>query len=228
MIAFQSRLILVLFTLALAAEATAQTRRPMPERVFNRHAFAGLVHDIPAAHYASARLDYELEGVSGAIHFSNCQQVENTSSASIVEPQYALFRLLAINCLALKRHAQGLPATRSYFPPQLSESLVSVFPATATVNIGGHSESVTGTSLRHNRKGWRASRAAHGGIKIATDEDERTYIIMSRADFDQDGSEDLLIRVDWAARHGSGRGFDLVQLSRTSKNGPIHVSWRAP
>lgn len=212
----------------MVVEAPAQMKRSMPQRIFNQQAFAGLISDVPPAVYATASLDYDLDGAEGVMHFSDCRQVENANSKSIIESQYALFRLLTMNCLALKRHAHGLAATRSYFPLQLSSSLLATFPATATIDTGGQNgEPKAVTSLRASQRGWRTSRVAHGGIKMATEDDEWTYTIMSRADFDWDGNEDLLIRIAWAARNGSGRAFDLIQLSKTSANGPIRISWRA-
>lgn len=228
MIGFQWRLILALTIFSLTVAATGQVKPSIPQRMFNQQAFVGLISDVPPAVYATAKLDYELDGADGVMHFSSCREIENTDGKAIIESQYGLFRLLTMNCLALRRHTEGLEATRSYFPLQLSGSFVATLPATVTVDIGGQNiESKAETPLRAAQKGWRASRAPHGGIKIITEGDERTYLIMSRADFDRDGNEDLLIRIDWAARNGSGRAFDLVQLSKTSASGPILVSWRA-
>ena len=46
---------------------------------------------------------------------------------------------------------------------------------------------------------------------------------LARADFDGDGSEDWLLRIDWTARHGDACGSELVLVGRPVKGGPLKV-----
>jgi hypothetical protein len=72
----------------------------------------------------------------------------------------------------------------------------------------------------------RVTEASDGSIHVATATDEMQYQILGRADFTGDGTEDLLIRVDWHVRDALGRGTDLFILEKTSATAPIIVSWR--
>ena len=57
-------------------------------------------------------------------------------------------------------------------------------------------------------------------MHVTSASDERAYHVLGRADFTGDGLEDLLIRVDWHARHALGRGTDLFILEKSFRGSP--------
>ncbi len=204
-----------------------EVRHEVPTREFNTQEFAGLV-STEVTTYKDALLDYELDASKGGVvHFTNCAQVDATGEGDIVSSQYPLFKLLSVNCQALRRYAGSSPAKRSCFPDQLTEAMVSEFPALAVPRIS--EEEMTrrqGKTLAEYNTAIHITVAPEGSVQVVTDDEEMTYYVMARADFDGDGAEDMLMRVDWHARNAFGQGTDLFILTKTSDSGPVTVSWR--
>lgn len=216
----------VLAALLLVSHLPAQAEGA--KRMFNTEKFVGLASSASAS-YEEIALEYELENRKGDIvRFTSCTQVETTEANEIVESQYSLFKLLSLNCLALKRYSSSTNAEKSFFPVRLNKTLVAAFPATAMVKLSESDMAKRqGKTLADYEHSLDISIAGDGSAKVITPEDEITYQIMARADFDEDGLEDLLMRVDWRARAAMGRGSDFVLLNRKTKSGPVTVVWSA-
>lgn len=199
-----------------------------PKRLFNKSEFVGLVSPNVTS-YEGTVLNYDLQNPSGGnIHFTSCKQVEATKENEIVESQYSLFKLLLMNCLALQRYSASVAAQRSFFPARLTKAIVAAFPATATARISDEDMvQRQGKTLAAYEKQFSVSIAGDGSAKVVTADDERAYVILARADFDNDGIEDLLVRVNWHARTAMGKGTDLFLLSKKSGSAPIIVTWRS-
>jgi hypothetical protein len=73
-----------------------------------------------------------------------------------------------------------------------------------------------GRTLSEQERRLSASITGADSAKLITETDKLKFRVMARADFDDDGTEDLLVRVDWAARDAMGQGSDLILLSRKS------------
>lgn len=198
------------------------------ERQFNRAAFPGLAASAGDG-LANARLDYELDSKLGSpLRFDHCAQVTATRADDVAESQHALFRLLAINCLAASQYSATAAAVRSYFPRQLTRRLIAAFPAGAIVALNVDQASRPAPGTLAPRVGAAVVRVgADGAAAVATAHDETLYTVMARADFDADGIEDLLVRIEWRALDAMGSGVDLVLLTRTRAGGPIRLPWRA-
>jgi hypothetical protein len=199
-----------------------------PKQSFNTAQFVGLTSPTVTSD-ERAVLDYELTGRSGgSIHFTNCAQVDAVKEGEIVESQHSLFKLLAMNCLALEKYSTSAASQKSFFPAQLTKAVVAAFPATAMVQLSEEDTARRqGKTLSTYAPILEISTGSEGAAKVLTAEDEITYLIMARADFDDDGIEDLLVRIDWHARTAMGKGSDLVLLSRESSSAPITLSWRS-
>ena len=216
----------LLATLLLMSHAVAHSA--VLKRTFNAPEFTGLV-SIEAASYGEAILDYDLDASNGGvIHFTGCVQVEATKEGDVVASQYALLKLLSVNCQALKRYFSSAAAQRSYFPARLSKRLVMAFPATALPNnISPEAMSRRqGKLLRTYEPSVKTSIIEGGSAEVVTTTEKITYHVMARADFDHDGAEDLLMRVDWSVRKAFGKGADLLLLSKKSSSSAIFVAWR--
>lgn len=222
--AWRSALLLMLLG-ACASVPSPVVGAPAPS--FNEEYFAGLVSP-EVGRYEDAVLDYQLDSPTGApIHITRCPQVDSLGEDRVAPSQYPLYRLLSTNCLALKRYTESRPAERTYFPAQLTPGLVLSFPATAVPRINDEDlERRQGKTLGSYGGRPKASVAPDGGVRVVDRTDELTYSLMARADFDGDGTEDLLVRVDWRALDAMGEGTELLLLSRTSADAPVTVSWR--
>jgi hypothetical protein len=210
----------------LVVASCAQTGTP-PLRTFNATAFAGLTSS-EVSRYEDVVLDYDLDSSTGRpVHFTTCSQVEDTSDRDIAASDYPLFKLLYANCVGLKRYLQSRAAERTYFPWQVTPSLVEAFPAAAVPRM--NDEDIArrqGKTLAAYDPSVRVSTGDDGSMHVATASDEIRYLVLGRADFTGDGTEDLLLRVDWHVRDAPGRGTDLFILEKTSEAAPIVVSWR--
>lgn len=65
----------------------------------------------------------------------NCIQLAATTEESILSPEYPLFRLLTLNCLAQKLYAKSSTAKKTFFPKRLTKKLVASFPASTVPPI---------------------------------------------------------------------------------------------
>ncbi|PCJ11170.1 MAG: hypothetical protein COB04_19500 [Gammaproteobacteria bacterium] len=66
-----------------------------------------------------------------------------------------------------------------------------------------------------------------GAIEVALADDLVVrYLIMARADFNDDGVEDVLLRLDWYVSSAFGKGFDLLMLTKTAENSKLALIWR--
>ncbi|HEY4542791.1 MAG TPA: hypothetical protein VIG66_10515 [Noviherbaspirillum sp.] len=198
-----------------------------PVRTFNTAQFTGLASE-SAQGYDDAALDYELDSKDGrAIRVKHCREVESITDDSVIESQFPLLRLLRINCAALKKFSESAPAERSFFPRPLVRSTVAAFPASATPYVSDNETVLrgTGTIGRHASKP-KVRIIAPEVAKVIAKQDELHYVVLARADFDHDGTEDLLLRVQWSALDARGNGTDLFLLSRSSATAPVTLIWR--
>lgn len=217
----------LVFALLLAGGCVHQPA-PACDRTFNTAAFPGLTSASRPLDYATAKLDYELESATGQpIRFSTCSQVQSTNEADIASPSYPLFRLLSLNCQALKLYTASTVARQSHLPPTQTVPLVKLFPADAVPRLNdedlarrrGH----TLSSCEHNLV---ASTKEDGSVCVRTETDEITYTLMARGDFNGDGIQDFLVRVEQTTQGTPDIAADLLLLTRTSPQGPVVIIWR--
>lgn len=213
----------LLSALAAALLIGCATVRAESPHAFNVTAFAGLAKLMPDG---SERLDYVLDGANGGeLRFSRCAQVAATDAAAVREDQYPLFQLLRANCQALARYGAGQPARRSHLPETLTPALVRELPASALPVVGGQATSPTGARVE-DAPGMSIEALPGGRVRVLTRTDDSVYTLMAQGDFDGDGVQDMLLRLDWRTRDAFGRGVDLLQITRRSAGGATEPNWR--
>lgn len=200
---------------------------PTPARWFNTSAFPGLVPDTASA-YASARLDYELDSPDGKVlRLTRCEEVENLKDTEVAPAQYPLLRMLRLNCLALQRFSQSAAAQRTFLPGKLTLPLLQQLPADAVPKLNQEDLGRrSGKLLSVLEPSINIEVLDDFSVRTTTPEEATTYIVMGRADFDHDGTEDLLVRVESSPADGADPATDLLLLTRTHRDGPIRVIWR--
>ena len=215
-------ILVILFV--FGCETTADSVIP---KKFNELEFAGLVS--LGGTYTKIKLDYELDDLSGKpIKFTTCPQVDGFDREKIQSSQYRLLTLLKINCAAAKYYFSGKSSDNSQFPQKLSMNFIKSLPATvAPFTSREDMAKRQNKQLKDYEKKLVLKSSDNGALTVvATDGEEITYTVMSKADIDNDSNEDIVVRLDWNIPNSFGQGFDLVLLSKTSAVTPIKLLWR--
>lgn len=219
------------------ASATAATAAAAPPREFDTRLFTGLTAQ-RLAREDDATLDIDFDRVGGGlVRFAHCRDVQPGPLAQVQPSQATLAEVLRLNCLAVKRYAASQPANRSQLPARWSAAAVALLPADLMPSlVPAGAEASTGAASAANatkvqagatlarQPGARHIKLAHDGTVQVTGADVvAQFHRLARADFDGDGSEDWLLRIDWAATQGDARGSALVLVARPAANQPARV-----
>jgi hypothetical protein len=199
-----------------------------PQREFNFSEFTGLVSR-ESIDYAGVLLDYDLDDAKGKnVHFTSCLQVDGTSENDILTSEYTLYKLLSIHCKAIQIYIEkGTDARVSFFPQTIRKELVAAFPAVATPQVSKEAMAERlGKTLAIDEPGLKIKIVDKENADVLTSTDDITYTIMARADFNQDGIEELLVRMNWHVIDAFGKGADLFILEKKSPTDPIALTWR--
>lgn len=194
---------------------------------FNAPEFAGLVGDADSA-YPSVHLDFALDTSDGGeTLFVSCPQVEATDSDAIRADQHSLFRSLQVNCLALKRYGESHTARVSHLPVSLTREIIGALPVTALPFFSEEEAFMHDGGLLESSAAVDAIESlSDGRVRVLTPSEEIYYAPLAQADFDGDGLQDMLLRLDWRARDAFGKGVDLIQVTRRTPGGELRVTWR--
>jgi hypothetical protein len=216
-----------LIIFSLLAYACADNQPKHLQKTFNSEYFAGL-DTSKNLYYTRATLDYELDKKSGrTVQFTSCQQVDDFNAETVVSSQYALFKMLSINCLALKKFNEAKGAKISYLPENLDATTISSFPATAVPKM--NEEDLTrrrGKILSGYESKLEFEKNPDGSIIATTSSDEMQYYLLATGDFNNDGIEDYALRVDFRTLNAFGSGSDFFIITRKSNDSPIEIIWR--
>ena len=214
-------------TLLLAAWGCASGAKP-PPRAFEPRYFTGLT----AKHVATeddARLDIDFDKVGGGLlRFGHCREVKPELLAQVVPSQDTLAEILRLNCLAVHRYANSQPASRNHMPARWSRDGVAKLPAEVLPELGP--DDATTPTLSHpritlaRRPGARhISPVSDGYFRVNGTEVRALFCRLAQADFNGDGYQDWLLRMNWGAQHGSMKGSQLLLVTRLSAGGPLRV-----
>lgn len=194
----------------------------------NQYEFTGLVnmgHDL-----ASMTLDYALDSPNnGEIALNSCAAVNATTEASVVTSQHHLRQLMLANCLAAKYYfsvASNGPAY-SYLPDNVNEEFVKRLPALVIPDLGGQSLDNRRGTLLDVEPNLNIINVNENAVELILGGDLTiNYLPMARGDFNGDGIEDMLIRLDWAINSAFGKGFDLVMVTQLTNDALPQLLWR--
>ncbi|MBI5259005.1 MAG: hypothetical protein HY855_21045 [Burkholderiales bacterium] len=189
---------------------------------------AGLTATV-VEHDDDATLDIDFDRIGGGLaRFTHCREVRAERLAQVQPSQATLARMLQLNCQALHRYVSSRPAHRSLLPGRWSVAAVGSLPGPTLPRLVPAAAASAGTeTLSHAVGRRRISVGADGVARVRSAELLALYHLLARADFDADGLEDWLLRIDWAALHGDARGSELVLVSRVRRGAPVQVLWRA-
>lgn len=169
--------------------------------------------------YQDVQFEYELDGTDGnLVKFSSCRDVDETPDDSIKEDQYALLTMLRVNCKAIKLYFNAQDSSESHFPKKLTSEFVRRLPASATPELGGNRDTPVDETLSDTYPKIETTEINAGNVQARFDDLDINYIALARGDFDGDGVEGMLLRLDWQVISAFGNGFDLLLIGADAQN----------
>lgn len=176
------------------------------------------------------QLDYALDSSNGEeLPLNSCTAVTATKESDIDPSQLHLLQLMKVNCAAAEYYFSALSNgdALSAFPAAFTESFVKSLPGLAVPDLGGESMENREDTLAEAEPSLQVLNVSGNAAELALAGDLIVnYLIMARGDFDKDGHEDLLLRLDWYINTAFGKGFDLIMLSQTPTDTQPKIVWR--
>ncbi len=178
--------------------------------------------------YESIVLEYSLDTPNGGeLQFASCPSIENTSESNVDTSQFYLLQLIKKNCVAAKYYYQSLsaPVYKSFLPNTIDEEFIVNLPATTVPDLGGQFLEQRSGTLKEFEKKIEVLSESENSIELVLSGDlVINYVVMARGDFDKDGIEDMILRLDWYISSAFGKGFELVMVGRESVDKKYVVS----
>jgi hypothetical protein len=164
---------------------------------------------------------------------ANCAsllQRRRTGYATVPESDAQAVQSLAVDCLAIEAVGRARPARTSFLRAlRFGPETLSLLPPGLAPSISNEdrdkAQSATAKGLSWKQFDPAATASPDGSGLVVVSDDIRTLIkIYGRGDFTGDGIDDLLLRVDTAALHGSYRSSRLFLLTRSSPSATLRIA----
>ena len=195
-------------------------------RIIFKDAFSGFKMDKNATP-SFKKTNFKFENGKN-IQLDNCSQVLKLNHENLAEYEVFRFRLVKLDCKALDKITRSDSFKKSYYPRSLNVTFFKKLPAASVPLLSEHDYSdrqeKTLGDLGENMQFYRENNHS---VKIVTPADEYYISVLARADFNNDGIEDLLIKSEWYARHAHGKHADILIITRKSDNLKSVIIWRA-
>lgn len=168
-----------------------------------------------------------LEFVNGEVRdMINCLEIEATKIEQIIEREQRLLVAAKTDCKIARRYIEAAAAKSTNLPVSLDQGPLLSLPADLIPAInfdstlgkpGGNLGELNIKSFETTQQ-WEHTIALEDAIFIKLTE-------VARADFDQDGVEDLMLMSEWqVADAWDGQGTELLIIEDDGHD--KHISWR--
>ena len=216
-----------LLGMVLAGLCSAAAAAP-PQRAFEARNFTGLTAKVISSE-GDATIDFDFDKLGGGrLHLAHCHEVPTTLMDLVKDPQGIHAEILRLNCLAVHRYARSQPARRSHMPARWSRDAVAKLPAQVLPELGpddAATPTVTQPRLTLARRpgGRHITLGRHGDVSVDGAEVRALFYRLAQADFNGDGYQDWLLRMDWGAQEASMKGSQLLLVTRLTPDGPLRL-----
>lgn len=164
-----------------------------------------------------------------AIDCASLLQYRTSGFKAASDPDAQVVESMAVDCRAIQALQRGRPPRTSYlraFHLDLA-AMNSLPPDLAPVLSGEDRDNVRkadSMGLSWKQFDSSATASVERDALVVLSSDIRTGVkICARGDFNRDGIDDLLVRVDTAALHGTYRGSRLFLLTRMRPNAVLKL-----
>ncbi|MBU2970759.1 hypothetical protein KO527_15515 [Pseudoalteromonas sp. C2R02] len=220
--------IAIFCSLTLGCNAESKLVGVESKAYFNDGEFVGLMN--LGDTITNTELDYSLDlSAGGELRSNTCTDVNNANDATIEPSQYHLVRLMKVNCIAAEHFikAKHIKSVLSYLPEKITVNFIQSLPLSAVPDLGGSSLQDKKGLLITDDNDFKILTVNEGSIEVAISGGlVVNYLVMAKGDFDKDGFEDVLLRLDWYVDTAFGKGFDLLMVSKSSEKESPVVTWR--
>lgn len=216
-----------LLGMVLAGLCSAAAAAP-PQRAFEPRNFTGLTAKVISSE-DDATIDFDFEKLGGGgLHLAHCREVPSTLMDLVKVPEAIYAEMLRLNCLAVRRYANSQPARRSHMPARWSKDAVAKLPAQVLPELGpGDAARPTVTqprlTLARRLGGRHITLDSDGDVSVDGPEVWALFYRLAQADFNGDGYQDWLLRMDWGAQEGSLTSSQLLVVTRLTPDGPLRL-----
>ena len=173
-----------------------------------------------------------LRSGSRSVEAGNCAALlryQRAGFAPLSDRDRAVTQSLLVDCFAVEALSRAKKARVSFLRTlRLTPESLEVLPPTVAPIISDEDRqnAVDAASKGLSWKQFDPSATASGkgdAITVLSDDTQTIVKICGRGDFNGDGIDDLLLRVDTAALHGTYRVSRLLLLTKTRSGGPIRM-----
>lgn len=156
---------------------------------------------------------------------NSCLDIAALGESQIAEYDYQRWSLLSINCMAAMRFL-SLPQYSTSYLPETFEKVVGKLPATAVPYLGGDKPVSDSRTLQEVGQVESVGSPLDDSVNVVVDDMAIRYVLVAQGDFNTDGLEDWLIRMDWVIPDSLGAGHDWLAVTKYSLGGKVRVLWR--
>ena len=217
----------LLLGMLLVGLSSAAAAAP-PQRAFEPRNFTGLTAKVISSE-DDATIDFDFDKLGGGpLHLAHCREVPTKLMDLVKDPQGIYAEKLRLNCLAVHRYANSQPARRSHMPAHWSRDAVAKLPAQVLPELGPD-DAATPTVTQPRLTLARRPGARHitlnryGDVRVDGPEVHALFYRLAQADFNGDGYQDWLLRMDWGAQEGSLKSTQLLLVTRLTPDGPLRL-----
>jgi len=186
----------------------------------------GFVSQLDISQHTLSNYEYDsLDG--GKLVMTSCKQANGFDISKIADYDYFRFKLLLVSCKAIDKYSTASAARTNNFPSKLDTKFIYQLPVAITPLLS-RADTIKKQDLSVKSYDIRTqiTLEKENMFKLLTKEDEVYITLLARADFTNDGFEDLLIQSEWYSRNAHGKHVDLLILSRPDKGKPVEIGWR--
>lgn len=225
---------LLLSFISLIACDTLKEKKEATSLFFNQKEFTestSLSETANFDQFSTITLNYSLEQVDGTeLAYRSCEHVSTLNGETIAEKAYVYWQLLHVNCTVAKWFFEAKKPIESYLNTDLSEQFFNLLPAQAIPDLGGQIlEQRSGKTIGEYEKSLKIKARKENHISVVLEGGLAIdYDIMARGDFNNDGIEDIALRLNWSIIDAFGSGVSSLQITRTGIDQPISIIKRFP
>jgi hypothetical protein len=174
-------------------------------------------------------LDTELTSpLQGKVKVKSCKQAKSINKAAFSGSEYLRYQKMMADCHAAEQYVSGRSAKQNYFQGMSLAEILQKMPAISVPQLDELSFNKRhGKTLQDYESSLDLDEVSENSISTTlANRFKVKYILMARRDVNQDGIEDVIIRLQWKTDSAVLDNTALIALTKYATNDPIKILWR--